>query len=451
MPLTAVGEYDPAQVPTVADRAVVVGGSVAGLLAARVLADAVGEVVVLERDPLPQDAVGRRGVPQSDHVHVLLEAGRHSMAALFPGFCDDVTTAGGELIDGNESLSYYEQGDFITEGDAALPMYCASRPLFERVIRDRARARDDVTLRPECHCTGVELDDTSRMRGVTFRDEDGDTERIDAPIVVDATGRTSKTPTWLEDHGFERPPSEKVTVDLGYASVRVDRPPGVQQGYLVAPTAPSVRGGTAVPIEDDAWYVTLFGLHGEHPPATVEGLQEFAATLPTAELHEILSDHAIRSESVATYRFPASVRRRYDRLDRVPEGLLVTGDALASFNPIYGQGMSVAALDALALHDALAEGGRDALAERFFERAGSIVDTVWRVTVGSDFQFPATEGPRPFGTGLTKRYVDRLIRTAHTDSHVSEVFSRVLRLECHPTRLFYPDVAGRVLAPSRRR
>jgi 2-polyprenyl-6-methoxyphenol hydroxylase-like FAD-dependent oxidoreductase len=451
VPLTAVGEYDPEQVPTVADRAVVVGGSVAGLLAARVLADAVAEVVVLERDPLPADPVGRRGVPQSDHVHVLLEAGRHTLEALFPGFGDDVTAAGGELIDANESLDYYEQGDFITEGDAALPMYCASRPLFERVIRDRVRVRDDVTLRPECHCTGVELDDASRVRGVTVRDEDGDTERIDAPIVVDATGRTSKTPAWLEDHGFERPPTDEVQVDLGYASVRVDRPTGVQQGYLVAPTAPSVRGGTAVPIEDDAWFVTLFGLHGDHPPATVEGLREFAATLPTGELHEILADHAIRSEAVATYRFPASVRRLYDRLGRVPEGLLVTGDALASFNPIYGQGMSVAALDARALHDALADGGRDGLAERFFDRAGSIVDTVWRVTVGSDFQFPATEGPRPLGTRLTNRYVDRLIRTAHTDSHVSEVFSRVLRLEFHPTRLFYPDVAWRVLVPPHQR
>ena len=197
--------------------------------------------------------------------------------------------------------------------------------------------------------------------------------------------------------------------------------------------------------------MTLFGLHGDHPPTDPDGFRAFADSLPTPALSRLLDGHEWRAGEIHHYPFPSSRRRRYEDLHRFPGGLLVTGDAVASFNPIYGQGMSVAALDALQLHHALAADDLDALASQFFDRVGEVVDIVWRMTVGADFEFPATEGPKPRGTDLFNRYVARVIETAHSDPHVSDAFARVLRLERRPTTLLSPGVAWRVLAPEKLR
>ncbi|MFB6154817.1 MAG: NAD(P)/FAD-dependent oxidoreductase [Haloferacaceae archaeon] len=449
MTLATVPRYDGARVSTVGERAVVVGGSVAGLLAGRVLADAYREVTVLERDSLAGGAAARRGVPQSPHVHVLLEAGRATLEDLFPGFGEAVITSGGLVVDLASDLRYFDGGDFLARGPTRLPMYCASRLLFERTIRDLLAGIDGVTLRTGCRVTDyVTGDDGGSVEGVAFEDGTGTGRTLDADLVVDATGRTSHTPTWLDRHGYESPPVDEVRVDLAYSTVAVERPPGDRRAYLVAPSPSAPRGGTVVPVEDDRWLVTVFGLHGDHPPTDERGVREFAARLPTPEVGEVLDAHAWRSPEVHHYPFPSTLRRRYEALDRFPGGLVVTGDALASFNPIYGQGMSVAALDALQLHHTLAGGDADTLAADFFDRAADVLDTVWLTAVGADFQFPETEGPKPRGTDLFDRYLSRLIRRAHDDPHLSDALARVLRLERPPTALLSPGVVWRVLAPA---
>jgi 2-polyprenyl-6-methoxyphenol hydroxylase-like FAD-dependent oxidoreductase len=442
MTLATVERYDRGRVAGVGDHAVVVGGSMAGLLAARVLADGFQAVTVLDRDPLPAESVARRGVPQAEHVHAMLEAGRATLEDLFPGFGEAVVSAGGVVIDAATELQYYQKGDTLADGPERLPMYCASRPLFERIVRSRVRALDGVSLRGECHVTDY-LSEDGAVEGVRLRDGGDGEETLSAELVVDATGRTSHTPEWLERHHYPPPPVEEVTVDLAYSTVVLDRPPADRRGALVVPSPPLARGGTAVPVEGDRWILTLFGMHGDHPPTDADGLVAFADSLPTPVLRRLLETREWCS-AVRHYPFPGSRRRRYESLHRFPDGLVVTGDAVASFNPIYGQGMSVAALDALQLHHALA-GGLDGLGPRFFERAADVLDTVWRMTVGADFEFADTEGPKPAGSDLFNRYVDRLVGTAHTDGYVSDRFARVLRLEEPPTRLLWPDVLGRVL------
>jgi 2-polyprenyl-6-methoxyphenol hydroxylase-like FAD-dependent oxidoreductase len=446
--LTNLDRYDDSTVGWVGDHAVVVGASVAGLLAGRVLADAVDEVTILDRDPLPTDPVARRGVPQANHVHVMLEPGRATLESLFPGYGDDLRSAGGLDIDAASDLEYHQRGDFLADGPNRLPMLCASRPLFEGLARRRLAARDDVTLRGDCQFTDYRFDESAgRVTGVAVRGPDGEATELAADLVVDATGRTSRTPEWLRRHDYATPSEDEVIVDLAYSTVEVERPPGTSRAYLFAPSAPSTRGGTAIPVEDDRWIVTLFGLHGDHPPTDPAGLGTFADSLPTDDLLSLLDGQEWRTADVAHYPFPSSLRRRYEDLRRFPDGLLITGDAVASFNPIYGQGMSVAALDALALHSALA-GGRDGLGARFFERVGDVVDVVWRMTVGADFEFAATTGPKPRGTDLFNRYVARVVDRAHTNGYVSDQFARVLRLEQRPTSLLAPDVLWRVLAPA---
>jgi 2-polyprenyl-6-methoxyphenol hydroxylase-like FAD-dependent oxidoreductase len=447
VPLADLARYDDSQVSSLGDRAVVVGASMAGLLAGRVLADAFDEVTILDRDPLPPEPVARRGVPQADHVHVMLDPGRQLLGDLFPDFREDLLAAGGLDIDTAADLQYHQRGDFLVEGPDRLPTFCATRPLFDALVRRRLAAREDVTLRGECQWTDYRFDEAAgRVTGVEVRDADGDTDDLAADLVVDATGRTSGTPAWLDRNGYEAPPEDEVTIDLAYSTVEIERPPDTNTAYLYAPTPPATRGGTAIPVEGDRWIVTVFGVHGDHPPTDPDGVRAFADTLPTDHLADLLDTQSWASDDVAHYPFPSSRRRRYEGLSAFPDGLLVTGDAVASFNPIYGQGMSVAALDALALHHALAD-GLDDLGSQFFDRVGDAVDVVWRMTVGSDFAFDATTGPKPRGTALFNRYVDRVIDTAQSDAYVSDQLARVFRLEQPPMSLFAPGVLWRVLAP----
>ncbi|OLZ39350.1 oxidoreductase [Natrinema saccharevitans] len=441
--------YDADRVSRVGGHAVVVGASMAGLLAGRVLADAFRTVTIIDRDPLPDEAVARPSVPQADHVHVMLEPGRVILEDLFPGYGEELLSSGGLGIDNATDLEYYQRGEFLAEGPNRLPMYCASRPLFERIVRRRLAERDDVTLRAECQFTAYDFDGSaSRIEGVRIANSDGCNETLAADVVVDATGRTSRTPAWLERHHYAPPVEEEVTVDLAYSTLVLERPSADRHGVMIVPSPPDTRGGTAIPVEDDRWIVTLFGLHGDHPPTDAAGIERFARRLPTPEIHRLLETHEWVSDDVRQYPFPSSRRRRYEDLHRFPDGLLVIGDAIASFNPIYGQGMSVAALEAIQLHHALADGGLADLASRFFDRVGDVVDTVWRMAVGADFEFADTTGPKPLGTDLLNRYLARVIETAQTDAHVSDRFARVLRLEEPPPTLFAPSVLWRVLAPT---
>ncbi|MGQ4555761.1 FAD-dependent monooxygenase [Halobellus sp. GM3] len=447
-----MASHDARRVDASDGHAVVVGASIAGLLAGRVLADTFAEVTVLDRDPLPDERIVRRGVPQANHVHALLEPGRVILEDLFPGYGDELREAGGLVIDGSTQLDLYQQGDFLADAEKRLPFYCASRPLFEQITRRRVAGHERITLRGECHVTDYVADgggagdsrDGVRVTGVEIAADAGETT-LDADLVVDATGRTSRTPDWLRRHGYRAPETETVGVDLAYSTVAVERRPSEAQGYLIVPSPPVTRGGTAVPVEGDRWIVTVFGRHGDHPPGDSEGLKAFAASLPTPEIRDLLEERSWVTDEVRQYPFPASKRRYYEDLGRFPDGLLVTGDAIASFNPIYGQGMSVAALDALALHHALA-GGRGDLGPRFFELASETLDVVWQMTVGSDFAYSQTDGEKPRGTDLRNRYLSWVVDAAHADSYVAERFVRVLRLEESPSALLRPGVLWRVAA-----
>lgn len=446
--LESVPRYDADRISPVGDRAVVVGGSMAGLLAARVLADAFEEVVVIERDELPDGPVPRRGVPQGRHPHVLQEAGRSTLEDLFPGFGEDLLSAGGLLVDSATEFQFYMEGDFLAEAPTRLPMYCASRPLFEETTRRRLAAFDGVAVRGSCQFVEYDVDDdASAVQGVVVRNEDDVEETIGAQLVADATGRTSRTPAWLEDNGFRSPPTDEVYVDVAYSTAVFERPEDERRSLMMLPDPPRTRGAALFPVEGGRWLFTLFGVHGDHPPTTIGDFADFAASLPTPEFGTLVDEHGPVSEEVHCYPFPTEVRHRYEDLDRFPSGLVVIGDAVASFNPFYGQGISVAALEALQLHHVLAAGRVD-LARRFFERAEGVVDDAWTLAVGADFAFAETTGPKPRGTDLVNRYLARLTRKAHSDGALAEAFARVITMERRPASLFRPGIAWRVLRPT---
>lgn len=448
MTLATIPRYERGRVQTVAEHAVVVGGSVAGLLASRILADRFETVTLVERDPLPGEPVVRRGVPQGRHFHVLLRAGRATLEDLFPGYGEDLLSAGGLMIDGATDVRFYDRGGYFAPAPGRFDLYCATRPLIEHVVRRRVLDRDGIEVRSECQVTDYLTDEAATtVEGVVVREGDGETE-LPADLVVDATGRTSRTPPWLEDHGYVPPPVDEVRVDLAYSSVFVERPPDDRRMLFVAPTEPHGRGGGAIPVEDDRWLVTLVGLHDEEPPTEVDEFTDYAARLPVPALEGLLDRNELLSRGAERYPFPSSIRRRYEDLDRFPDGLVVTGDAVASFNPLYGQGMSVAALEAVQLHHALTSAGLRDLPLRFFDRVEEVTDVAWKMAVSADFAFEETTGPKPSGTDLFNRYVSRLVRRAHTDGRLTGEFYRVIHMETPPTSLLRPSTVWRVLRPS---
>jgi 2-polyprenyl-6-methoxyphenol hydroxylase-like FAD-dependent oxidoreductase len=430
--------------PRGGERAVVVGGSMSGLVAARVLGDLFGRVTVVERDDLGGGPVPRRGVPQGRHPHVLLGRGSEVLEQLFPGITDDLVARGALLCDLQGDSRYYSDGRPLVRHRSGLMGVALSRPLLEDEVRRRVLSEPGVDLVAPA---GVaELVGTARrVTGVRVAGAAGGL--LEADLVVDATGRGSHTPTFLESVGLPRAAESTVEVGIGYTTWVLPRRPRDLDGVLLVVCAPSAalpRFGAAMPIEGDRWLVMAGGYRGDSAPADLAGFRAFAATLAGPELAELVTDRD-PVDGPERCRFPRSARRRYERLRTFPEGLLVVGDAVSSFNPIYGQGMTVAAMEALVLRDAVAAGG-PGLAQRFFRRAARLVDVAWDLAAGGDLVLPVVPGRRPLRARVINGYVTRVSAAATVDAVVGRTFIRVANLLDPPSALVRPSVVARVLA-----
>ena len=426
-------------------RASVIGGSMAGLLAARVLSNHFDEVVVLERDVFPSDAADRKGVPQGRHAHALLSSGRQVLDDLFPGFADELAGRGALKVD-IKNVRWFDNGGYHARctGIAAL---LASRPFLENHVRARVRSIPNVRL-----LDGVDADslamstDARRVEGVRIRHINGGREdTVACTLTVDASGRGSQTPAWLQAAGYAKPAEEAITVGLSYSTRIYRRPPQHLDGDIavIIPSAPPDRRGAAMlALEGDRWMVTLFGLLGDHPPTDAEGYLNFARSLPAPDVFNAIRDAEALSDPLP-FKYPSSRRRRYERLEQFPEGYLAFGDAICSFNPIYGQGMSVAALQARALASSL-EAGLDGLAKRFFTAAAKVVDNPWLMAVGGDLRYEGVDGPRTAMGNFINWYLGKLHIAARKDPALAFAFHSVANLLADPPTLLRPAIALRV-------
>jgi 2-polyprenyl-6-methoxyphenol hydroxylase-like FAD-dependent oxidoreductase len=428
---------------------VVVGASVAGLLTARVLSELADDVVVVERERVDPTAAGPRGhVPQGRHIHLLLSAGRDRLVGWFPGIVTELEELGAAYTDGTRAW-VYQGGGYRAQGDWGRPLQSMTRPLLEQVLRRRVSALPNVRVEDGVVVERVLVED-DRATGVVL----GAQQRR-ADLVVDCSGRSSRLAHQLESSGVLVPPVSRVSIDCAYTSGFLPRRAGDLDGsFVVTVTTPPVpwRGGAAVPVEGDRWMVTLSGVHGVVPGTSPEDILAFARTLPTPTVSQLI-ELAGPLDSVASYRFPSSQRRHYEKVDRLLPGFVTVGDAACSFNPVYGQGMACAALQAEALGAAVRDVGlrSPALPRRFHRSAAGIVDAPWAIAVGGDFQYPQTVGPKPRGADLTNRYVLQVIRGAHTSLPLARSFNDVLNLVAPPTSLLRPGVLARVAAAAVRR
>jgi 2-polyprenyl-6-methoxyphenol hydroxylase-like FAD-dependent oxidoreductase len=433
--------------------AVVIGGSLAGLMAARVLSDFAERVTILERDPVVDEAVVRKGQPQARHLHGLLARGLEIFSDFFPGLEQSLSDGGAILGDMGLAMRWYAFGDYRKQFESGLVGALMSRPFLEWHIRRRVLALPNVTLLPSCAVEGLAISqDGSRVTGVhlVHRQEENRRQTLTADMVVDAGGRGSGSPKWLAAAGYRAAPESEVKVNVAYASRVYRRRPGDLRGaelIMVAGTPPEEScGGMVFPMEGNRWIVTLAAMHGEQPPTDEEGFLAFARALPAPDVYNLISRVEPLSD-IIPYRFPASLRRHYEKLRRFPEGYLVIGDATCSFNPIYGQGMTSAALQAQALHRLLRErsGQMAQLWRPFLKQVAKVVDIPWQMAVGEDFRYPKTEGRRAPGTDLINAYIARMHRATHHDTVVYGHFLRVMNLMASPTSLFSPAIMRRVL------
>ncbi len=433
--------------------ALVIGGSIAGLVTARVLSSHFERVTVVERDYFPESPAPRPGVPQTRQIHVLLLQGQYILEKLFPGLQAELGSAGAPEMDWSLDCVWYSLNRWAPRFRSGWVTRFASRELLEWVIRRRLLANPRVQFVQGREATGLLSDqERTRITGITFRfrpPEHG-TGQLLGDFIVDASGRESRLPQWLEALGYGSPPVTTVNSFMGYASRFYRQPDSSQEwlAMLVRGTPPhNKRGGAIFPIEGNRWVVNLGAAGRDYPPTDELGLLEFARSLPDRALYNAIRD-AEPLTPIYGYRRTENRLRHYERLQDWPVNLVALGDAVCAFNPVYGHGMTVAAQGAVALGETLARGGEQRGVTRLFQkRLARINATPWSLATSVDFIYPETEGPRP---GRSSRLVDSyfyyLTLLSMEEREAYTAFQKVFHLLEPPSALFRPGLVTRVVA-----
>jgi 2-polyprenyl-6-methoxyphenol hydroxylase-like FAD-dependent oxidoreductase len=432
--------------------AVVCGASMAGLLAAQVLADAYGSVTVVERDVLPEAAAQRRGVSQGRHLHALLRRGSSVLEELLPGLFAELVASGANVIDGTDaSVIRAQVGDHLLSRSGmfadpdSLVTQVASRPLLEAHVRRRVRALPNVAFLEKHDVVEPVLGHADRVTAARVVDRATSQERsLEADIVVDATGRSARTPAFLEMHGYPGPPEQKYAVGLSYSSQFFRVPDGalVEKMVLTAPTLDRPTGAGLLAYEHGTVILTLIGIAGHRLPTDLPGMMALVAELLPDSITDAL--HAAEPlGEVTAQHYPTSAWRRYDKLKRFPGGFAVIGDAVCSFNPVYGQGMTSAAIQAKALRDSLIDA--DSLSQLYFRHAAKKIAPMWRANRLNDFAVIPVHGWRSIPQRILNWQIDKVMAAASNDLAVTETFLRILGLTAPPTRLLRPAMLSRVI------
>ncbi len=434
------------------DRAVVLGSGMAGLLAARVLSEFYDSVSVVERDRLPDYPCHRRGIPQGRHVHNFLSRGLQVLAELFPGLLDELAAAGAVVVNDGELSNFYGRiGRYELKRSAKLAdpaplaLYMASRPFVEYHLRRRVKALPNVTFL-DGHDVVEPMAVADAVTGVRIiRRYNRLLTTLDADLVVDAMGRTARTPAFLENFGYGRPTENRAVAKLGYASQQLSIPKGsIAQRLAFFNPGGGKPAGLLLACEHDTWMLAIGQPTDAGDPPT-----DFAAILALAEqsLPPAITEglrHAQPLGEAVTYRHTAAVFRRYDLMPRFPSGLLVIGDALCSLDPTYGQGMTIAALEALTLRDCL-HSGDSQLAQRFFGAAARYIGSTWAGNQARTRVTSPTRDRRSMRERLQSWTARAALNASAHDVVLTERFLRVTNFIDPPARLQDPALIPRIV------
>lgn len=418
----------------------VLGGSLAGLFAAAAAARAGRDVVVLERDPEPQGVEARSGVPQARQPHALLYRGLLALEELLPGVREELVEAGAVPLDTGD-LAWLGELGWSPIGTPAFEVVSATRPLLEHVVRRRVAALPGVDVRYGRRVDGLARTGTGWLvQTRAAKSEDAAREPVPAEIVVDASGRSSRLVEWLPPLGVGVPRRDVVDARVGYAARLYTREPSAAgvPGIVLLATPDRPRGAVALPVEGDRWLVGAVGFGDARPPRDVPGFEAFLTTLRDPAIADLVRRCEAVSD-VAVHRQTANQRLRYERVRGWPDGLLVLGDALCSFDPIYGQGITVAALEALLLRAALADPGRSKVTAGLQRAFASVTRLPWAIATGEDVRYPSSGREPSAGQRLLRTWTTEVTRLAsHGDARALGTLTGVYHLMVAPGRLFHP-------------
>ncbi len=427
--------------------AVVIGASTTGLIAAMAAARHFDRVTVLERDPLPAEPQWRKGAPQSRHVHLLLSRGEGIIETYFPGMMNELIGAGGHRVDMSGDTKWFYAGGWKARFASGVTMNCQSKGLLEWSLRQRVARLNNVTIQDRAEVAEFTAA-AGRITGATLRDG----ASIQSDLLIDAGGRNSRTSARLAELGFGQVAISELPVDVGYATGLFEIPPGKRdwQSLIIHPRYPDTKLGVIVPVENNRWLVTLVGWRGDHPPPDPDGFLQFAKALAVPDIHDAIAGATLVGP-IALHRFPGNLRRHYESMSGLPDGLAVVGDAACSFNPIYAQGMSQGASAARILDETLSEQANAAdslegFTRKFQKRYAKFVDLCWFISTTEEYRDPTIAERRPAWAPLANWYLEQVHELTWKNEKIAQRFLEVMHLLRSPLALLEPAIAARVVA-----
>ncbi len=435
--------------------AIVIGSSIGGLTAAHVLSQTFDRVTVIDRDQVSDKVQVRKGVPQGNHAHAILRRGLNIMEQHFPGLTSDLRSGSAEWMNFGSDTRFYIFGGWRPEYRSDIESIACSRPMLEAAIYRRMSQNPRVTIIGETEIMGLCVDETgTRATGVQLKSRTTHAEStLDADLVVDTSGRDSHAPEWLEAVGYQGPEEVIVNGLAGYAS-RIYEPSADFKAswkmIMIQPTAPAgKRGGLILPMENGLWQVVLLGAGGEYPPTDEAGFMEYARNLPVTDFYDAIKN-AKPMSPIYGYRRTENRMRYYEKLPRYLENFLLMGDSVCSFNPMYGQGMSVASMESVELANCITEhrkthevGDFTGLAQAFQKRVANVVAMPWQLASGEDRRWLPNDKADTV-TRFMQWYIEQVMRATLHNKAVTDIFYRVQNMLDAPTLLFRPDVMTRV-------
>jgi 2-polyprenyl-6-methoxyphenol hydroxylase-like FAD-dependent oxidoreductase len=436
-------------------QAIVIGGSIAGLLAARVLSNYFERVLILERDRFSANPQPRQGIPQSYHPHVLLIQGQQILEQFFPGLTVQLAEQGALTVDWSADFRWHLGAGWAPRFPSDLMSTACTRNLLEATIRQRLVADPCVEILEAHQVQGLLADASySQVTGVRVQNAQKQSIELRAQLVVDASGRGSKATKWLSQLGYDAPEEATVKSFLGYSTCWYeslsDEVLNCKMLYLMPKPPYQSRGAVMQKTEQGRWLVNLIGVGKDYPPTDHAGFLDFAQSMHDPIVYESIRD-ARPLSSIYGYQRTENRCRHYERLDRRPDNFIITGDAVCAFNPVYGQGMTTAARGAIALEQSLRQVQNPQLnlkgfAKRFQKKLAQVNTLPWMMATSDDFRWPDTEGKQPnLTTRLIQNYLVEVQREVPNNKFVFKKLAEVIHLINSPTSLLHPQIIGRIL------
>ena len=435
----------------VGERAIIIGGGIAGKLAARVVSDYFTEVLVIERDPKPEGPTPRKGAPQGEHLHALLHAGENGLESLFPGITEEFYASGAIKINSTNDLAWFHHGVWKQRYHGEFSTILQSRPQLEWHIEKYMRRIPNVSYLHEHSVLNYLYNkEENRIYGVEIKDKNSSITQESGELVIDASGVSSLSTNWLTKQGIVIP-EEKLNIGLSYITKQYRLPEHPLRDWtikLLYPNPPHEKiGGTISKVEGDRYIITCFGYENEINLKELlededNGFIDLTKKLPKLDIYEELKNGTPLTKT-SIYKVPHISWKRFDKVDQLPTGLLLLGDTVCRIDPVFGQGMSLAVLEALALQKLLKNRTSTPLpriTKLFHKDVSKIISPVWTMVISEIFRFPNVTGKKPIGLAVQQWYSKNIFLLSSQNQEVYNTFIKVMNLVRPTTILFHPNV-----------